>query len=70
VVLGVFGEVAQRGGLANPFLDVELRPEHFLTLLLHCGLFLGTDNLHDDSSKTRCRAPHCRTRGSRENPTH
>ena len=47
VVLGVLGEVAEGGGLADALLDVELKLEQLFPLPLHRGLFRGTDDLHD-----------------------
>ena len=64
VVLGVLRQIAQRGRLADAFLDVELRLVELFALLLELGLFRGADDLHDDpfpKRRPRVAAPVSRT---------
>ena len=46
MVLGVFGEVAEAGGLADAVLNIDLRLVERLALLFEGDFLLSTDKLH------------------------
>jgi hypothetical protein len=50
VVLGVFGEIAEAGGLADAILNVDLGLVEFLSLFFESHFLVSTDKRHDTGS--------------------